>query len=233
MAIIARGLTRRFGKLRVLRGLDLEVERGRSLAILGSNGAGKTTLLRILAGLLRKDGGSYEVLGDKVPASPAHRRRVGMMGHETWLYGDLTAIENLEYYRRLYRVPDLGRPAELLERVGLRSAAGRSVRGFSRGMSQRLALARALLHEPELLYLDEPFTGLDRQGARILSAVLEEQRAAGTTVVLVTHDFERAAAVADEAVILGGGKVAWHSDDAGLNLDGLESAYAALGGGKP
>lgn len=211
-AIVARDIERRFGHFRVLRGLSLTLARGEVLALFGPNGAGKTTFLRLLAGLTSANRGSVQVLGTTLPGNGALRRRIGVVAHDAFVYGDLTARENLEYYARLYGVADDGRCRRMLEQVGLRSAADRVVRAFSRGMLQRLALARALLHEPELLLLDEPFTGLDPQGVERLIALLIAEKARGTTMIVTTHDFDRGLAVADRAAVLVGGRIAWKSD---------------------
>jgi heme exporter protein A len=210
-AIVALGVERRFGPVRALRGVDLDVARGETLAVFGSNGAGKTTLLRILAGLLRPSAGTVHVLGQPAPGDAGVRRRLGVLGHESFVYGDLSGAENLEYYARLYGVESRTRVDELLDEVGLRDAASRLARTYSRGMAQRLSLARAVLHAPELLLLDEPFTGLDAIGADVLGAVLARLRAQGATVVLTTHDFERGLAAATSAVVLHRGRVAWQA----------------------
>ena len=210
-AIAARGVERRFGPVRALRGVDLDVACGETLAIFGSNGAGKTTLLRILAGLLRTSAGTIRVLGQSVPGDAPLRRRLGVVAHEPFVYPDLSAAENLSYYARLYRVSQ-ARVEALLAEVGLSDAAARPARTYSRGMLQRLSLARAVLHDPELLLLDEPFSGLDATGAEVLAAVLARLRAAGATVVLTTHDFERGLAAASAAAVLHRGRVAWRAD---------------------
>ncbi len=210
-AIVAQGIERRFGHFRVLRGLDLSVDRSAVLALFGPNGAGKTTLLRLLAGLSSPNRGTAHVLGTALPGNAALRRRIGVVAHDAFVYGDLTARENLEYYARLYRTGDHGRVDTMIAQVGLTSAADRTVRAFSRGMLQRLALARALLHAPELLLLDEPFTGLDPQGVEQLIALLRAEKARGTTMIVTTHDFDRGLAVADTAAVLVGGRIAWES----------------------
>lgn len=225
-AITATGLERRFGSFRVLRGLDLSVPRASVLALFGPNGAGKTTLLRILAGLASPTRGRVTILGRPAPADAHTRRRIGVVSHETFLYGDLTARENLAYYGRLYGIADAGRIEALLERVGLARAAERRVRAFSRGMAQRLALARATLHRPEILLLDEPFTGLDPQGAEVLSRMLHEERTRGATIVLTTHDFERGLAVADRACVLAGGRMSWSSEGALPTPQAMAAIYA-------
>jgi heme exporter protein A len=209
-----RGLVRRFGPVTVLEGLDLRVARGEIVAVFGPNGAGKTTLLRILATLLAPSRGAVSLFGSDAFGAEARalRRRIGLVAHETFLYPDLTATENLLYYARLYRLDDReGRAAELLAWAGLEAHRARPVRSFSRGMAQRLALARALLHRPELLLLDEPFSGLDAAGGEALEAALGRVREAGGTTVLTTHDVARGLALSDRACILSRGRLAWES----------------------
>ncbi len=181
--ISARALEKRYGRKRALRPLDLDVASGSFLVVTGANGSGKTTLLRLLAGLAAPSRGTLEVAVD--------RGRLGYLGHEALVYRELTALENLDLYGRLYRVPERReRIGMLLERFGLWEARGERAGAFSRGMLQRLALCRALLHDPDLLVLDEPFTALDVQGAALLDHQLAELR--GTrTVVLSTHEPER------------------------------------------
>ena len=177
--IRARGVEKRYGEKRVLRGLDLELERGGFLVVTGPNGSGKTTLLRLVVGLAQPTAGEVEVA---VP-----RGRIGFVGHEPLVYRELTALENLDLYGRLYRVPERReRIGMLLERFRLWDARRERVSSFSRGMLQRLALCRALLHEPDLYVLDEPFTALDADGAELLDRELEELRAQATFLV-ATH----------------------------------------------
>jgi len=188
--IQARGLGRRFGEKRVLDGVDLELARGGFLLVTGPNGSGKTTLLRLIAGLLVPTAGELRV--------DAPRERVGFLGHEPLVYRELTALENLDLYGRLYRVPERReRIGMLLERFGLWDARNRRAETFSRGMLQRLALSRALLHDPELLVLDEPFSALDEGGAALLDRELAELRLRATFVV-TSHDPERVAHLATD-----------------------------------
>jgi heme exporter protein A len=210
----AEGLRRAFAGMPVLAGVDLVVRPGEALALLGPNGAGKTTLLRILALLLRPSGGRLVLFGYEArDAPPALRRRLGYVGHESLCYPDLTAAENLAFYARLFDVPDApARVAELVAWAGLEAAARRPVRFYSRGMGQRLALARALLHGPDLLLLDEPFSGLDPDAVVALQQRLVDLRTAGHAIVLTTHDLERAAPVATRLAIVHRGRVAWRQD---------------------
>jgi heme exporter protein A len=178
--IHARALEKRYGRRRALRPVDLDLERGSFLVVTGANGSGKTTLLRLVAGLAAPTGGELEV--------DASRGELGFVGHEPLLYRDLTALENLDLYGRLYRVPERReRIGMLLERFGLWDVRSERVASYSRGMTQRLALCRALLHEPGLLVLDEPFTALDTEGAALLDRQLAELTGVAT-ILLSTHD---------------------------------------------
>jgi len=214
--IRAEALGRTFGGVPVLAGVDLTVRAGDAIALLGPNGAGKTTLLRILALLMRASAGRLSVFGaDAATAPPEVRRRIGYVGHESLCYPDLTAAENLGFYARLFDVPDAeARIRELVAWAGLEAVGRRPVRVYSRGMSQRLALARALLHRPELLLLDEPFSGLDAAAVGALQECLAALRLAGHAIVLTTHDVERAAPVATRVAVLHGGRIVWAHDGA-------------------
>ncbi len=176
---------------------------------------------------MRPNRGTVRLLGTDLPGDHNLRRRLGVVGHEPFVYGDLTATENLNYYARLYRLPRDGRVATALETVELEAAADRPVRGYSRGMLQRLAIARAVLHEPDVLLLDEPFTGLDPRGAGLLVGILGEVRRRAVTVVLTTHDFERGLHVADRAALLHHGRVAWESGQALPDLREMHDIYNA------
>jgi ABC-type multidrug transport system ATPase subunit len=185
--IVARGLEKRYGAKRVLRGLDFELERGGTLLVTGPNGSGKTTLLRLVVGLAAPTRGELQVDTD--------RARLGFLGHEPLVYRELTAIENLDLYGRLYRVPERReRLGMLLERFALWDARNERAANLSRGMLQRLALCRTLLHEPELLVLDEPFSALDDDGAALLDRELLEL--SDRTLVVATHNPERLAPLA-------------------------------------
>jgi ABC-type multidrug transport system ATPase subunit len=188
--IHAQGLEKRYGAKRVLRGLDLDIERGGFVLVTGPNGSGKTTLLRLVAGLAAPTGGVLEV--------QAERHELGFLGHEPLVYRELTALENLDLYGRLYHVPERReRIGMLLERFALWEARNERVAAYSRGMQQRLALCRVFLHGPSLLLLDEPFSGLDAEGAELLDRELAERRT-GATFLVATHDPERLAPLATQ-----------------------------------
>jgi heme exporter protein A len=207
--IETRALTKSFGLKPVLRGLDLEVAAGECAALFGPNGAGKTTLLRILTTLSKPTAGLARVAGFTLPAqAEAARRHISLVAHQPLLYGDLTAEENLTFYARLYNLPNSeAQRLALLERVGLAARRRDLVRTFSRGMVQRLSLARALLNNPEVLLMDEPFTGLDPAGVTLLDDLLSELKACGCTVLLTLHDIPHGLALADRALILAHGKL--------------------------
>ena len=214
----ARGLAKAFGLSPVLRDVDLDVLPGEVVAILGPNGAGKSTLLRILGCISRARAGRLALFGtDCHPGRPTRDvlGRIGFLGHEAMVYEDLTPQQNLELFARLYRgVHDGGGSPETtarasLERVGLAHARERATRALSRGMLQRLAIARATQHEPPLLLLDEPFTALDESGIELLSDILRTRAAAGAGIVMVTHDLARVSELATRVVVLVGGRVAY------------------------
>ncbi|HJU48734.1 MAG TPA: heme ABC exporter ATP-binding protein CcmA [Gaiellaceae bacterium] len=192
--ITARGIEKRYGRKRVLRGVSFELGRGGFLVVTGPNGSGKTTLLRLLAGLAVPSAGELAIDAD--------RAQLGYLGHEPLLYRDLTALENLDLFGRLYRVPERReRAGMLLERFGLWDVRADRVATYSRGMTQRLALCRALLHDPRLLVLDEPFTALDEGGSELLDRELDAL-AAERAIVLATHDPGRVAPLATQRLAL-------------------------------
>jgi len=224
-AIVARGLGKRFGFAVALESVDLVVAQGAALAVLGPNGAGKSTLLRLLAGLARPSGGSVEIAGRRAHGREA-RAQVGLVGHETFLYPALSARENLVFAGRLHGVADPGARADrLLAEAGLAGVADRPVGAFSRGMAQRVAIARGLVHDPAVLLLDEPFTGLDRRAAGQLAERLAGLRGERRTFVLVTHDVAAAARLADAAIVLARGRIV-HRSDGALDPAGLDRALA-------
>ena len=226
-AVELSGVWREFGDRPVLRDVSFALARGGTLALLGPNGAGKTTLLRIVATLLRPSHGEVRVLGCSLPAQ-AHRvrGRLGYLGHEPLLYRDLTAAENLRFQARLYGLPDdgRGRIAELLDTVGMARRANELVRNLSAGMVQRLAACRSVLHDPELLLLDEPRSHLDPEGASLVEALIG--RRADRARILVAHDIEGALADSDGAVALAaGGAVAYSGPSTGLSVGDARAIY--------
>jgi ABC-type multidrug transport system ATPase subunit len=213
VAVACAGLGRAYGERTVLRDVAFELPRGATLAVFGANGAGKTTLLRILATLLRPHAGSATVLGSILPKDGWKvRGKIGLLGHEPMLYRDLSARENLRYHARLHGIGG-DRAETLLDRVGMRLRADEPVRTLSRGMTQRVAVCRAVLHEPELLLLDEPLANLDPGAAELVEPLIG--RTSKTTRVLISHDVEQGLAEADLVLGLRDGRAALLGKDAG------------------
>ncbi len=227
-----RGLARSFGHFWAVREIDFSLGKGDALAIFGPNGAGKTTLLRIIAGLLRADRGSVTIDGAPLKrGDPVQRRRVGMISHASLLYDGLTAAENLEFYARLYGLGDVrGVARRALVAVGLEHRADSAAGTMSRGMVQRLAIARALLHDPELVLLDEPFTGLDQAAAAALREQLMRLRAERRTVVLVTHNIDEGWELASHVAIQVAGRFKEFGPRAG-DAAAYRARYAEATGG--
>ena len=208
--ITVKKLVKRFGMKTVLHGLDFEVQPGEFVALLGPNGAGKTTFLRILASLSRPSLGEVSVAGYRLPdQAAAVRARLGVVSHLPLLYGDLTAEENLRFFGRMYGISNSeSRITEILEMVGLESRRRDLVRTYSRGMQQRLAIGRAVLHNPDVMLFDEPYTGLDQDASAMLDDVLRSVAAKGRTVVMTSHDLIRAEELATRFDILSRGVIA-------------------------
>jgi heme exporter protein A len=224
-ALAIDGLVRRFGEREAIAGISATLQANETLAVLGPNGAGKTTLLRVLATLLRPHAGGVRVLGSELPrGAHAVRPQVGLVAHEPLLYRELTGRENLEFYARLYGVDEpSSRVGELLETTGLTSRADEPVRSLSRGMVQRLAICRAVLHRPALLLLDEPRAGLDPEAADLVEPLIG--RACGCTRVLVTHDVERSLLEADRILGLVNGRVVLAGSASDLSAQQLAALY--------
>ena len=207
-------LALQFGRFYALRDVSLTIRPGQTLTIFGNNGAGKTTLLWTTAGLLTPSAGRVtfqgaDVFADSVP----YRRAVGFLSHQSFLYNDLTATENLAFFGRLYDVPDLpARIGTMLDRVGLSRRSQEPIRSFSRGMHQRLALARAFLHDPQIVLLDEPWSGLDQRSADMLSDLLREFQGRDRAAILTTHDLDRGLALATHIAILERGSVVYEGE---------------------
>ena len=225
--IIVKKLVKRFGLKTVLRGVDFEVQPGEFVALLGPNGAGKTTFLRILASLSRPSLGEVTIAGYKLPGEAAQvRARLGVVSHLSLLYGDLSAEENLRFYSRMYGIANYElRITEVLEMVGLDSRRRDLVRTFSRGMQQRLAIGRAVLHDPDVMLFDEPYTGLDQDASSMLDEVLKTVAAQGRTVVMTSHDLARAEDLATRFDILSRGVIATSATRKNLRKTNLLAFY--------
>ena len=226
-AINVRGLTKRFGRTAALRGVDLDLMPGERVALFGPNGSGKTTLLRLLAGLVRPTNGSLRIAGmDYKQDGQTIRRRLGVVAHHTYLYEDLTGEENLLFYGRMYGVDDLAQRVDrALQRAGMERRRKDKVRTLSRGMQQRLALARATLHDPEVLLLDEPDTGLDQEASAHIAQFLDQDHGQRRTVLLATHNLRLGSRHCDRSLILSAGRVVYQSPRGEQDLQTLEELY--------
>ncbi|MFH1381853.1 MAG: ABC transporter ATP-binding protein [Chloroflexota bacterium] len=226
-AIEVAGLTKFFGHRAALRGIDLKVAGGESVAIFGPNGAGKTTLIKVLATLIRPSSGKISIDGmDLKEKTEEIRRRIGVVSHQTFLYGTLTAYENLEFYARMYDVPGYKeRVHEVAAMLGMTSRLYDRVGTLSRGMQQRVAIARSLLHNPSIILLDEAETGLDQQAISILWQVLGKEGGEGRTALLTTHNLERGLELCDRFLILVQGKIVYEGLRRTLDLADLKQAY--------
>ncbi len=209
----AQGVTRVYGRRKALDGVSLSLPAGSCLALFGPNGAGKTTLLRILAGLLRPTRGTVFLAGSPTRGDAAARAQVGLLSHQSMLYDALTVRENIVFTARLYGVRDpLAATDASLERLGMLERAEQPVRALSRGLQQRVSIARAIVHGPRVLLLDEPYTGLDEAGAGALTSLLSELRAQGATLVLVTHNLAEGLALATQAAVMRAGRLVRQDD---------------------
>ncbi|MCH7674980.1 heme ABC exporter ATP-binding protein CcmA [candidate division KSB1 bacterium] len=228
--IAVTGLTKTFGNLYALRNLSFSLNKGEFLTIFGPNGAGKTTLIRILSTITKASSGeikiadlSFEDDSEKI------RRQIGVIAHQTFLYENLTAEENLRFYGKLYDVENLSKKIEtILSEVGLELRKKDFVRTFSRGMQQRLAIARALLHEPSILLLDEPYTGLDQHASGMLTNWLNRLRSSEQTILMVTHDLEQGMELADRIAILVEGQLVFNQEQRGVDVKKFRQTYYDL-----
>jgi len=225
--IEVKKLLKRFGMKTVLRGLDFHVDQGEFVVLLGPNGAGKTTFLRVLASLSRPSLGQVTIAGHALPAQAAEvRRTLGVVSHLPLLYGDLTAEENLRFFGRMYDLQNLdSRITEVLQLIGLESRRRDLVRTFSRGMQQRLAIGRAVLHDPEVVLFDEPYTGLDQDASAMLDDVLRNVAARGRTVVMTSHDLARAEELGSRFDVLSRGMITASRTREELGSDNLLTFY--------
>ena len=223
-------LSKSFGPRAALAGVDLSIESGEFVTLMGPNGAGKTTLLRILATLARPTSGTVRIAGlDPARDGIKVRQRIGFLSHRTLLYEDLTAEQNLRFYARMYGLDDgPARVQDLLHRVGLATRHHDLVRTFSRGMQQRLALARAVLHRPQVLLLDEPYTGLDPLAVQALTGLLTELMGEGCTILLTTHDLGRGLEVGRRVVVLARGRLVYDERRKGISPATFPDTYRVL-----
>jgi len=230
-AIRAAGLSRRIGDRTVLSDVNLCIQPGEFVALLGANGAGKSTLLKVLATLATGVTGALALFGRPVRGrAAAARARIGMIGHQLMLYRDLTALENLVFFGRLYGVAHVRqRATALLDFVSLADRADEPVRTLSRGMAQRVAIARSLMHDPDLLLTDEPFTGLDYHSARRLEDCLTDLHAGGRTIILATHDLDQVLRLAQRVVVLCSGRITLDRPTAGLDAELVAAAMGGMG----
>jgi|TARA_B100000315_G_scaffold153252_1_gene141938 heme ABC exporter ATP-binding subunit CcmA len=226
-AIKTEGLTKSFGAYPALRGLNLEIEPGKSVVIFGPNGAGKTTLIKILATIMNPSSGTITVDGLNIKSHAKEiRHRIGVVTHQTFLYNNLTAYENLEFYGRMFDVPKLKeRVHEIIRLVGMTARLHDRVATLSRGMQQRLSIARALLHKPTIILLDEPETGLDPEAIPLLWDALHNETGRKRTVVLTTHNLERGLELGERLFILDKGKIVYEEAREVLNIASLKKAY--------
>ena len=212
--LIASGITKSFGRLKVLNDLNLNIERGDRYILFGSNGAGKTTLIKILSLILPADSGDLTLFGKKIKKkSKEIKTMIGFMSHEPYLYNELTAWENLNFYANLYSVNDKEeRIKYLLNKIGLSHRVNDRIGSFSRGMKQRLSLARTILHSPDIIFLDEPYTGLDIRAQEILNNIVLRLNSEGKTFFLITHDINRGFEIANKRGILSNGNIVYEDD---------------------
>jgi heme exporter protein A len=230
-ALESDDIRKTFGHFTALGGITLKVQRGEFLALFGRNGAGKTTFLKIAATLVRHTYGQLRIEGIDIREEPEQaRRHIGFLSHNTYLYRDLNPVENLQFFSRLYGIPNAAARIQLLlDRVGLSRRASDPVRAFSRGLHQRLGIARVMLHDPSLILLDEPYTGLDANAVDTLNQMLDEAAAAGKTIILTTHDLEQGLRAATRAVIIDRGKIVYEGAAQDQAVREAYGAYIRVG----
>lgn len=228
-ALETHALVRRFGRAPAVAGVDMSLDAGECLAVFGPNGAGKTTLLRLMAGLLKPTSGMVRVRGEDLRGNAGARARVGLISHQSMLYRALSARENVLFAAQLYGIADPAVAAEdALRRMRILDRADAPVRALSRGMQQRVSIARAIVHRPTLVLLDEPYTGLDAAGGAALTGMLRDLRAAGATLVLVTHNLDEGLAVASHAAVMLRGRFARFEPAGALDAHDYLAEYRAL-----
>ncbi len=226
-AIRARGLTKSFGQHDALNGVDLEIGYGESVVIFGPNGAGKTTLIKILATIMKPSAGTLTIDGLELKNDAEEiRRRIGLLSHQTFLYNNLTAYENLDFNCRIYDIPRAReRIQEVVDMLGMTSRLHDRVGTFSRGMRQRVSIARALLHKPAIMLLDEPETGLDQQGIAMLWQALKAEGKVKRTIIQTTHSLERGLELCERCLILARGKIVYQRSTKAFDLADLKQVY--------
>jgi len=222
-----QGLVKRYGLNTALRGVDLHVRDGEFVTLVGPNGAGKSTLMRIVATLLAPTEGQVSVGGWDFPKNADKvRRHIGLVSHQSLLYHDLSAAENLTFFGRLYQLDDIDdRVNEALKKVGLFARQRDPVAGFSRGMVQRLTIARATLHEPDVLLMDEPYTGLDQDASQLLDSLLDQEAQKGRTILMITHDLIHGLEHSDRVAILNNGRIVYEMESAALDKTDFVDLY--------
>ena len=225
--IVAEGVTKSFGYIQALRGIDLRIKKGEFVTVFGPNGAGKTTLIKLLATLTKPTSGKVSIANYDIKKEPDKvRALIGVISHDPYLYGNLSALENIGFFASLYGISQPKEKAiQVIKQVGLESRMHDLVRTFSRGMQQRLAVARAIVHEPKILLLDEPYTGLDQHGARIFGDLLNWLKTENRTIVMTTHNLPEGLEVSDRVAILDGGKIIYESDARGIELTKFKEIY--------
>ncbi|MCF7808550.1 MAG: heme ABC exporter ATP-binding protein CcmA [Candidatus Marinimicrobia bacterium] len=230
IALHLDSVSKDFGRIIALRGINLDVQPGEFVSILGRNGAGKTTLLNIISGISTPSEGEVLLFGTD-PAASSNKSKLAVISHEMFLYSNLTAVENLEYYTQMYRVEGMeDKISSVLETVELTHRRFDLVSTFSRGMMQRLTIARALLHDPQFLLLDEPFTGLDQHAIAMLTTILKGQKAQGRTILLTTHDLHIANDLSDRFVVIDKHRVVYDAAVGALGVDELRSRFFSAEG---
>ncbi len=225
--IIAEGVTKSFGNIQALSGVDLRVKRGKFLTVFGPNGAGKTTLIKLLSTLTKPTSGKLIIANHDVKKdSDKVRGLIGVISHDPYLYGNLSALENIRFFASLYGVSQAEEKArEAINQVGLGNRMHDLVRTFSRGMQQRLAVARAVIHEPRILLLDEPYTGLDQHGGRIFGDLLKWLKSQNRTIIMTTHDLPEGLEISDRVAILDRGRIVYESEIGGVEVTRFKEIY--------
>ncbi|MGH7800014.1 MAG: heme ABC exporter ATP-binding protein CcmA [Thermodesulfobacteriota bacterium] len=225
--IITEGVTKSFGNIQALRGIDLKAKKGEFLTVFGPNGAGKTTLIKLLATLTKPTSGKVIIANHDIKKEPDKvRALIGVISHDPYLYGNLSALENIKFFASLYGISEAREKAmEVIRQVGLENRMHDLVRTFSRGMQQRLAVARAIVHEPKILLLDEPYTGLDQHGGRIFGELLKWLKRENRTIVMTTHNLPEGLEISDRVAIIDAGKIIYESDARGVELTKFKEIY--------